>query len=162
MATYGCDVFVLVGDGSYLMMNSELSTSILMGQKLIVVLVDNGGYGCINRLQGGTTAKSFNNLFEHGTRIDGERPFIDFVAHARSLGALSEKVTNIADFGAAVRRAKAADKTSVIVIDADPAISTDEGGHWWDVPVVEQSDSAGAEDRLSAYQEMKRKQKIDG
>lgn len=162
MATYGCDVFVLVGDGSYLMMNSELSTSILMGQKLIVVLVDNGGYGCINRLQGGTTAKSFNNLFEHGTRIDGERPFIDFVAHARSLGALSEKVTNIADFGAAVRRAKAADKTSVIVIDADPAVSTDEGGHWWDVPVVEQSDSAGAEERLTAYQEMKRKQKIDG
>ncbi|WP_262692720.1 3D-(3,5/4)-trihydroxycyclohexane-1,2-dione acylhydrolase (decyclizing) [Kordiimonas aestuarii] len=162
MGTHGCDVFVMVGDGSYLMMNSELSTSILMGQKLIVILVDNGGYGCINRLQGGTTAKSFNNLFEGGTRIDGERPYIDFVAHARSLGALSEKVTGVTELAAAVRRAKAADKTSVIVIEADPAISTDKGGHWWDVPVVEQSDSVGASERLAGYQEMKRKQKIDG
>ncbi|WP_417449806.1 3D-(3,5/4)-trihydroxycyclohexane-1,2-dione acylhydrolase (decyclizing) [Kordiimonas sp.] len=162
MGTHDCDVFVLVGDGSYLMMNSELSTSILMGQKLIVVLVDNGGFGCINRLQAGTTSRPFNNLFDSGTRIDGVRPIIDFVAHARSLGARSEKVNGIGDLASAVRRAKVADKTSVIVIDADPSVSTDEGGHWWDVPVVEQSDSAGADERVSHYNQMKRKQKIDG
>ncbi|WP_420429010.1 3D-(3,5/4)-trihydroxycyclohexane-1,2-dione acylhydrolase (decyclizing) [Kordiimonas sp.] len=162
MATPSSDVFVLVGDGSYLMLNSEISTSVLMGQKLIIMLVDNGGYGCINRLQGGTTGRSFNNLFEHGTRMDGERPLIDFVAHARSMGALAEKVTSLAELATAVRRAKVADKTSVIVMNADPGVSTEEGGHWWDVPVAETSGLAGADDRLTAYQSAKRKQKIDG
>ncbi|MFC3051940.1 3D-(3,5/4)-trihydroxycyclohexane-1,2-dione acylhydrolase (decyclizing) [Kordiimonas pumila] len=162
MATPSSDVFVLVGDGSYLMMNSEISTSVMMGQKLIIILVDNGGFGCINRLQGSTTGTSFNNLFEKGTRIDGERPVIDFVAHARSMGALAEKAETLADLPAAVARAKAAPKTAVIVIDADPAISTEDGGNWWDVPVVEHSDSEGASERLAHYQTQKGKQKIDG
>lgn len=162
LATPGSDVFVMVGDGSYMMMNSELSTSILMGQKLIVILVDNGGFGCINRLQGGTTGTSFNNLFDSGTRTDGERPAIDFVAHARSMGALSEKAADLEGLKAAVRRAKIADRTSVIVVDADPSISTEEGGHWWDVPVAEVSEKADTAARLAAYLAMKRKQKIDG
>lgn len=162
LATPGSDVFVMVGDGSYMMMNSELSTSILMGQKLIVILVDNGGFGCINRLQGGTTGTSFNNLFDSGTRTDGERPAIDFVAHARSMGALSEKAADVEGLKAAVRRAKIADRTSVIVVDADPSISTEEGGHWWDVPVAEVSEKADTAARLAAYLAMKRKQKIDG
>lgn len=162
MATPFSDVFVLVGDGSYLMMNSEISTSILMGQKLIIILVDNGGFGCINRLQGSTTDTSFNNLFTGGTRIDGERPVIDFVAHARSMGALAEKVNEISDFSAAVQRAKSADKTSVIVIDADSSISTEAGGHWWDVPVVEHSETEGNSERYAEYIEQKRKQRVDG
>jgi 3D-(3,5/4)-trihydroxycyclohexane-1,2-dione acylhydrolase (decyclizing) len=162
MATPASDVFVLVGDGSYMMMNSELATSVLMGQKLIVILIDNGGYGCINRLQGGTTGQSFNNLFESGTRTDGERPAIDFVAHARAMGALAEKAENLDSLKEAIRRAKAADKSSVILIDADPSISTEEGGHWWDVPVAEVSEASGADERLKAYQEQTRKQKVDG
>ncbi|SDE46444.1 MULTISPECIES: 3D-(3,5/4)-trihydroxycyclohexane-1,2-dione acylhydrolase (decyclizing) [Kordiimonas] len=162
MATPASDVFVLVGDGSYMMMNSELSTSIMMGQKLIVILVDNGGFGCINRLQGGTTGTSFNNLFDSGTRTDGERPVVDFVAHARSMGAIAEKADGIDALKAAVRRAKIADRTSVIVIDADPSISTEDGGHWWDVPVAEESDMDDAAARHAAYMDMKRKQKIDG
>ena len=75
------DVVVMVGDGSYLMMNSEIATSIAMGLKLTIVLLDNRGFGCINRLQGSCGGESFNNL------LDERAPDIDFVAHARSLGA---------------------------------------------------------------------------
>ncbi len=162
IATTDSDVFVLVGDGSYMMLNSEIATSVLMGQKLIIVLLDNGGFGCINRLQAGTVGTPFNNIFDAGTRIDGERPEIDFVAHARSMGALAEKAGSVEELEAAIGRAKAADRTSVVVIDTDPAISTQEGGHWWDVPVAEQSDKPGSDVRLREYRDMTGKQKVDG
>ncbi len=89
------DVVVLVGDGSYLMMNSEIATSIALGLKLTLVLLDNRGFGCINRLQGACGGEPFNNL------LDDESPAIDFVAHARSLGAHAEKVNGIAALEAA-------------------------------------------------------------
>ena len=84
----------MVGDGSYLMLNSELATSVMMGAKLIVVLLDNRGFGCINRLQQATGGDSFNNLLAE------RRPTIDFVAHARSLGADAEKAANLAELEA--------------------------------------------------------------
>ncbi|MBM3572350.1 MAG: 3D-(3,5/4)-trihydroxycyclohexane-1,2-dione acylhydrolase (decyclizing), partial [Alphaproteobacteria bacterium] len=135
MAAPRCDVYVMVGDGSYLMMNSELATSVMLGHKLIVVLLDNRGFGCINRLQRATGGASFNNLLENC----GAPPDIDFTAHARSLGALAEKVGNISDLTAALARAKTAPRTTVIVIDTDPLASTSVGGAWWDVAVPEVS-----------------------
>jgi 3D-(3,5/4)-trihydroxycyclohexane-1,2-dione acylhydrolase (decyclizing) len=131
------DVVVLVGDGSYLMMNSELATSVMMGKKLTIVLLDNRGYGCINRLQMATGGANFNNLFK-----DAEHevlPEIDFAKHAESMGAVARKVESIADLETALKAAEKDTRTSVIVIDTDPLISTEAGGHWWNVAVPEVS-----------------------
>ena len=128
----------MVGDGSYLMLNSELATSVMMGCKLIVALLDNRGFGCINRLQQATGSPGFNNLLadsRHETL-----PEIDFAAHAASLGALSERVSTLGAFEAAIARARAADRSYVVVIETDPLKTTEAGGWWWDVAVAEVSD----------------------
>lgn len=152
------EVFVLVGDGSYLMMNSEIATSVMMGMKLIIVVLDNGGFGCINRLQQSVGGASFNNLFD-SVRADGEVPAIDFAAHAASLGATAEKVAGIADLEAALERAKAAERTSVIVIEADPVATTADGGAWWDVAVPEVSERPAVRSAREAYATATRKQR---
>jgi 3D-(3,5/4)-trihydroxycyclohexane-1,2-dione acylhydrolase (decyclizing) len=128
-------VIVLVGDGSYLMMNSEIATAVMMGLKLDIVLLDNRGFGCINRLQQAVGDRPFNNLLADVP--DGAAPDIDFALHARSLGAEAEKVGNIAELEAALDRAQRSQRSHVIVIETDPAVATREGGAWWDVPVAE-------------------------
>ncbi|KQW82393.1 3D-(3,5/4)-trihydroxycyclohexane-1,2-dione acylhydrolase (decyclizing) [Brevundimonas sp. Root1279] len=138
MAEPDREVVVMVGDGSYLMLNSELATSVMMGKKLIVTVLDNCGFGCINRLQQATGSPGFNNLLADAAHET--LPEIDFAAHARSLGALAEHVANLGEFEAALARARAADRTSVIVIDTDPLKTTEAGGWWWDVAVPEVSD----------------------
>lgn len=137
MADPSREVIVMVGDGSYLMMNSELATSVMLGHKLTVVLLDNHGYGCINRLQRATGGESFNNLLQHTNHVT--LPDIDFAAHAASLGAQSLKVKSIAELESALKKARSAERSTVIVIDTDPLIATDAGGHWWDVAVPEVS-----------------------
>jgi 3D-(3,5/4)-trihydroxycyclohexane-1,2-dione acylhydrolase (decyclizing) len=137
MADPSREVIVMVGDGSYLMMNSELATSVMLGKKITVVLLDNRGYGCINRLQRATGGESFNNLLQHTNHVT--LPDIDFTAHAASLGAQAMKVKSIAELEDALKKARSADRSTVIVIDTDPLISTDEGGYWWDVAVPEVS-----------------------
>jgi len=131
------EVFVMVGDGSYLMMNSEIATSVMLGIKLTIVVLDNRGFGCINRLQNATGGASFNNLLRD-TRHE-VLPEIDFAAHAGSMGAIARKVAGLAELEAALAEARGHDRTSVIVIDTDPLISTDAGGHWWEVAVPEVS-----------------------
>ncbi len=130
------EVIVLVGDGSYLMLNSEIATSVRLSARLIIVLLDNGGFGCIERLQRSTGNASFNTLRAAGA------PVPDLVAHARSLGALSCAVKSTAELERAVAAARRADRTSVILIETDPAASTTAGGCWWDVPVPEESERA--------------------
>ncbi|MEE1656068.1 3D-(3,5/4)-trihydroxycyclohexane-1,2-dione acylhydrolase (decyclizing) [Microvirga sp. CF3062] len=137
MADPSREVIVMVGDGSYLMMNSELATSVMLGQKLTIVLLDNRGYGCINRLQLATGGESFNNLLQHTNHVT--LPDIDFAAHAASLGAQAVKVKGIGGLEDALRKARSAERSTVIVIDTDPLASTDAGGHWWDVAVPEVS-----------------------
>ena len=137
MALPDRNVIVLVGDGSYLMMNSELATSVMLGRKLTVVVLDNRGYGCINRLQRATGGESFNNLLVD--TLHETLPEIDFAAHARSLGAIAEKVGGIGELEAALVRARDSTRSHVIVIDTDPLTITDAGGHWWDVAVPEVS-----------------------
>ncbi|HYD88822.1 MAG TPA: 3D-(3,5/4)-trihydroxycyclohexane-1,2-dione acylhydrolase (decyclizing) [Vitreimonas sp.] len=145
------DVFVMVGDGSYLMMNSEIATSVMLGRKLIVVVLDNRGFGCINRLQQGTGGQPFNNLLADACHET--LPEIDFAAHAASLGALAEKAADIAELEAALTRAKQADRTSVIVIDTDPVRTTEAGGWWWDVAVPEVSPRAEVRAARGAYEQ---------
>ncbi len=143
-------VIVMVGDGSYLMMNSEIATSVTLGHKLIIVVLDNRGFGCINRLQHATGGAAFNNLFAQTQRT--AIPDIDFKAHAASLGALSTKVSGLAELEEALRHARGAERTSVIVIDTDPSRSTEAGGHWWDVPVPEVSARAEVRAARQAYE----------
>jgi 3D-(3,5/4)-trihydroxycyclohexane-1,2-dione acylhydrolase (decyclizing) len=132
------DVFVMVGDGSYLMLNSELQTSVMLGYKLIVVVLDNRGFGCIDRLQRRCGSASFNNLIEAVDHRVSET-WVDFAAHAASLGALSEHVDGIAALPQALEQAKGNPRTTVLVIKTDPGPSTEAGGAWWDVAVPEAS-----------------------
>ncbi len=97
MARPDREIIVMVGDGSYLMLNNEIATSVMLDKKLIIVLLDNRGYGCINRLQQSCGGKPFNNMLEDCLQFGEGAPDIDFAANAASLGALSEKVANIAE-----------------------------------------------------------------
>ena len=133
------EVIVMVGDGSYLMMNSEIATSVMLGAKLIIVVLDNRGYGCINRLQQACGGAPFNNMFDDCQQGPLGAPAIDFAAHARSLGAQAEHVANVAELEAAMQRARAAERTYLISIDTDAARTTDDGGWWWEVAVPEVS-----------------------
>lgn len=145
------EVVVMVGDGSYLMMNSEIATSVMLGAKLIIVVLDNRGFGCINRLQNATGGASFNNLLRDARHET--LPAIDFAAHAAAMGAIARKVADIAELEAALDEARRHDRTSVVVIDTDPLPSTDAGGHWWDVAVPEVSDRAEVEAARHNYVE---------
>jgi 3D-(3,5/4)-trihydroxycyclohexane-1,2-dione acylhydrolase (decyclizing) len=138
------EVIVLVGDGSYLMLNSEIATSVALGLKLTIVLLDNRGFGCINRLQQSCGGEAYNNLLP-GT------PVIDFVGHARALGAHAVGVAGIADLEQALGKALAGTRTQVIVIETDPAQSTAAGGAWWDVPVPEVSPSESVRRAYADY-----------
>ena len=143
------EVVVLVGDGSYLMLNSELATSIALGLKLVVVVLDNRGYGCIHRLQQACGVAPYGNLLGDATSPDA--PVVDFAAHARALGALAEQVTGIAELRAALLRARTAPRTAVIVIATDPTLSTAAGGQWWDVPVAASSDADAVREARRQY-----------
>jgi 3D-(3,5/4)-trihydroxycyclohexane-1,2-dione acylhydrolase (decyclizing) len=131
------EVVVMVGDGSYMMLNSELATSVMLGLKIIVVLLDNRGFGCINRLQLATGGESFNNLLDTARHV--EPAAIDFAAHAAAMGAIAEKVDGVAGLEEAMARARRSPRSHVIVIDTDPLATTEAGGHWWDVAVPEVS-----------------------
>ncbi len=151
------EVICMMGDGSYLMMNSELATSIMTGQRITVVLLDNRGFGCINRLQRATGGESFNNLLKDAAHV--EMPDIDFAAHAASLGAIALKVDSLSALEDAVRNARSNPRTTVIVIDTDPLESTDAGGSWWEVAVPEVSVRKTVNEARKRYEEALEHQK---
>ncbi|MDE0028132.1 MAG: 3D-(3,5/4)-trihydroxycyclohexane-1,2-dione acylhydrolase (decyclizing) [Deltaproteobacteria bacterium] len=150
MARPNADVVVVVGDGSYMMLNSELATSVMLGLKLTVVVLDNRGFGCINRLQLATGGASFNNLLD--TARHQTPSAIDFAAHAASMGAIATHVDGIESLEAALAEARSAERTSVIVIDTDARAGTQAGGHWWDVAVPEVSDRAEVTAARESYE----------
>ena len=158
MALPDREVVVMVGDGSYLMMNSELATAVMLGRKIILVVLDNRGFACINRLQMATGGANFNNLLDDAAHTVPSQ--IDFTAHARSLGAQSEKVANIGELEEAMTRARASDHCYCIVIDTDPLPTTEAGGNWWDVPVPEVSARAQVEAARKEYDEARRRQRL--
>jgi 3D-(3,5/4)-trihydroxycyclohexane-1,2-dione acylhydrolase (decyclizing) len=133
------EVIAFVGDGSYMMMNSELATSLLLGRKIIVVVLDNLGYGCIQRLQNATGSPSFNNLLDDCIAQGGEPSRIDFAMHARSMGADAVHVKDLAELKSAMVTARAASRTQVLVIDTTHTRTTQEGGCWWEVGIPEVS-----------------------
>ncbi|MBY4891285.1 3D-(3,5/4)-trihydroxycyclohexane-1,2-dione acylhydrolase (decyclizing) [Rhodobacteraceae bacterium N5(2021)] len=141
------DTVVFVGDGSYLLMNSDIYSSVLTQKKLIVLVLDNGGFAVINKLQNNTGNESFNNLIADCPTVP--EPFtVDFEGHARAMGAATETASNPAELAEAFKRAKAGDKTSVIVMKVDPYEGwTTEGHTWWEVGTAEVSDNANVREK---------------
>jgi 3D-(3,5/4)-trihydroxycyclohexane-1,2-dione acylhydrolase (decyclizing) len=150
MAAPDRDVVCMIGDGSYMLANSELATAVMMGIAFTVVLTDNRGYGCINRLQQATGGAPFNNLLDDSYHVNPAN--IDFVAHAAAMGANAVKVADIAGLEAAMAAAKTATLPTVIVIDTDPAPGTGAGGTWWNVAVPEVSSRAEVRDARKQYE----------
>ncbi len=136
MARPDSDVLVFCGDGSYLMMNSDIYSTVFTGHKVIFIICDNGGFAVINRLQVNQGGAEFNNLLRTARHADYLQ--VDFAKHAESMGAISEKVESLADLPAAFARAKAADRSYAIVIDV-AQYEWVGGGAWWEVGVPEVS-----------------------
>jgi 3D-(3,5/4)-trihydroxycyclohexane-1,2-dione acylhydrolase (decyclizing) len=156
MAVPDAEVIVMVGDGSYLMMNSDVYSSVISGHKLIIVVCDNGGYAVIDRLQTFKGVPSFNNLLKdvrHKRLVT-----VDFAKHAESMGAIGEHVRSLGDLEAAIDRAKKADRTSVIVISTDAHTWTP-GDAWWDVGVPEVSTSDKVRAARADHMSQKHKQR---
>ena len=137
MARPEADVICMLGDGSYMMANSELATAVMMGVPFTVVLTDNRGFGCINRLQKSTGGAGFNNLLDDSHHVNPSH--IDFAAHAAAMGAHAVKVSDIAHLEAELHAAKSRAVPVVIVIDTDPWPGTEGGGSWWQVGIPEVS-----------------------
>jgi 3D-(3,5/4)-trihydroxycyclohexane-1,2-dione acylhydrolase (decyclizing) len=150
------DVFVMVGDGSYLMLSNELATSVQEGLKLIVVLLDNHGFGCIHGLAGSCGAHDTFNQFrfrEASTGLlTGDTLPIDFAANAASLGARVACPRSREALAQALEEAQATDRTTVIVVEIDPDASVPAYDAWWDVPVAAISTSEDVQHARARYE----------
>lgn len=146
LAQPGREVICFVGDGSYMLANSELATAVMRRIPFTVVLTDNRGYGCINRLQQVSGGEPFNNMYVDCNVAD--QPAIDYVAHAASMGAHAVKAADIAALESEIAAARGRDIPTVIVIEttAKDGPGFGETGHWWDVAVP----AVGDTDRLRA------------
>ncbi len=144
------EVFALVGDGSYLMLNSEIYSSVLSGKKMVVIVCDNGGFAVIERLQKNQGGNSYNNMLRDSTG-PGSDVRVDFVAHAAALGAHASRAGSIAELEAAVDDARTHDRTSVIVVDVRESDWT-EGGLFWQVGVPEVSELDTVREARTAHQ----------
>ncbi|MEN8840941.1 MAG: 3D-(3,5/4)-trihydroxycyclohexane-1,2-dione acylhydrolase (decyclizing) [Octadecabacter sp.] len=153
------DTIVFTGDGSYMLMNSDIYSSVLTQKKLIILVLDNGGFAVINKLQNNTGNESFNNLIAD-TPTATHQVGVDFEAHAAAMGANAETVSNPAELGEAFKRAKAADRTSVIVMKVDAYEGwTTEGHAWWEVGTPDVSDSAKVRDAHTDWESSRSKQR---
>lgn len=148
---------VMVGDGTYMMMNSDVYSTVLSGHKMILIVCDNGGYAVINRLQNGKGGASFNNLIAD-CKVKAPFP-VDFVKHAESMGALGRKVDSLANLGAALDWAGTTDRTTVISIVSD-AYTWTPGDAWWDVGVPEVSERAEVREAFAAQAQGRGKQRV--
>jgi 3D-(3,5/4)-trihydroxycyclohexane-1,2-dione acylhydrolase (decyclizing) len=153
------DTIVLVGDGSYLILNSDIYSSVLTGKKLIIIVCDNGGFAVINKLQNNTGNVSFNNLIKD-CNIETEPFAVDFAAHARAMGAEAETVESIAALKEAFKRAKANTRTTVISLKVDAYEGwTKEGHTWWECGTPEVSDSPSVREAHRNWEEGRKKQR---
>lgn len=160
MATDGVGTpIVLVGDGSYMMMNSDIYSSVLTGHKMIVVVCDNGGFGVINRLQTNMGVPGFNNLLKDSRVQNKEAPLhVDFVKHAEGMGAVARHCESLADLEAALEWAKTTDRTTVLSIASD-AYKWTPGGADWYVGSPEVSESASVREARAGQAEFRLKQR---
>jgi 3D-(3,5/4)-trihydroxycyclohexane-1,2-dione acylhydrolase (decyclizing) len=156
------EVYVLVGDGSYLMLAQEIVTAVAEGVKLIVVLVDNAGYASIGALSESVGSQRFGTAYRYrGTsgRLDGGPLPVDLAANAASLGANVERAGDLEEFVAALDRAKKADHLTVVHVTTDPLAGGPDGGAWWDVPVAQVSELESTRAARTGYEEAKKAQR---
>jgi 3D-(3,5/4)-trihydroxycyclohexane-1,2-dione acylhydrolase (decyclizing) len=159
MADQSRDVYVMVGDGSYLMLHSELVTSLQEGYKLIIVLVDNSGYQVIRGLQTASGSPSFGNEFRYRNsttgKLDGDYMPIDFAKNAESLGAIAFSAKTAAELEEALAKAKTTDRTTLIHVRVDVDARVPGFDSWWDVPIAEVSAEQGVKEALDRYRDAK-------
>jgi 3D-(3,5/4)-trihydroxycyclohexane-1,2-dione acylhydrolase (decyclizing) len=157
------EVIALVGDGSYLMMHSELVTSLQEGIKITVILVDNGGYQCIHGLQRACGGQSFGNEFRRripgNGRLAGETLEIDYAANARSLGALGMRAESEGELVSALGAAREASRSVLIHVPVEPGAPIPSYA-WWDVPMSEESASASVREARKRYDEARAAQRF--
>jgi 3D-(3,5/4)-trihydroxycyclohexane-1,2-dione acylhydrolase (decyclizing) len=157
MALPGSEVISFVGDGSYLMMNSDLYSTVLNGHKVIFIVCDNGGYAVIRRLQVNQGGRPFNNQLEDCE--PARLTYVDFAMHAAAMGATTETVQQITDLPAALQRARQHDSTYVIVMKTSPNAWT-EGGSFWEVGVPETSHRPEVVAAGEVIREAKKQQRV--
>jgi 3D-(3,5/4)-trihydroxycyclohexane-1,2-dione acylhydrolase (decyclizing) len=158
------DVFVMVGDGSYLMMATELVTAVQEDIKIITVLVQNHGYASIGSLSEFLGSQRFGTQYRYRNpdtgRLDGDKLPVDLAANAASLGVEVIRTTTAGEFAEAVKAAKAADHSIVIYVETDPLIGAPDSESWWDVPVNEVSTLESTQQARKTYDEHKATQKL--
>ena len=150
------EVYVFLGDGTYLMMPTEIVTSVQEGIKIIVVLVDNHGFASIGGLSRSLGQSGFGTSYRFRSKesgqLDGECLTVDFVANARSLGAHAIKAANLAELKEALEKAKTLDRTTVIVVETDPSVGVPGYESWWDVAVAEVSEFESVREARARYE----------
>ena len=164
MAAPEREVFVMAGDGSYLMMSSEITTSLQEGLKLNIVVVDNHGFGSIGGLSKSLGSGGFgtNYRFRDGQtgQLDGDLLPVDFAANARSLGAIANRVETIEELSEALQQSREADRTCVTVIEVDKEVGLPSYESWWDVPVAEVSEVTGVSEARRRYEKARKKERF--
>ncbi len=158
------DVYVMVGDGSYLMMSSEIVTSIQEGMKLIVVVLDNHGFSSIGGLSKSLGTAGFGTCYrarsDGGGGLEGETLQVDFAGNAASMGALAARVSTLEELAAALEKARGADKTTVVVIEVDKEKGVPGYESWWDVPVAETSTTRPVQRARKEHDKARRKERF--
>jgi 3D-(3,5/4)-trihydroxycyclohexane-1,2-dione acylhydrolase (decyclizing) len=163
MAAPEREVYVLVGDGSYLMMSSEIATSIQEGCKLTVVLLDSHGFASIGGLSKSLGSGGFGTEYRYRNkqtgRLDGDVLRVDFVASAAALGANAVRAVTRDDLRRALEEARGADRTTVIVVEVDAEARVPSYDSWWDVPVAEVSTMEPVRQARAEYEQARRKER---
>jgi 3D-(3,5/4)-trihydroxycyclohexane-1,2-dione acylhydrolase (decyclizing) len=158
------EVFVMVGDGSYLMMNSELVTAIQEGIKINVVLIQNHGFQSIGELSESVGSQRFGTAYRYRNpatgKLDGGTLPVDLAANAASLGCDVLRTSTTDEFRAALERARASARTTVVYVETDPLVSSPSSEAWWDVPVAEVSQLASTQHARESYIEHKQHQRL--
>ena len=158
------EVVVMVGDGSYLMMSSELVTAVSEGVKLVVVLVVNHGYASIGNLSESVGVERFGTRYRYrdpgSGLLDGGLLPVDLAANAASLGADVLRTGTVKEFTAALAQARASDRTTVVYVETDPLAAVPSSQSWWDVPVSQTSALESTQKARAAYEAAKRDQRL--
>ncbi len=164
LAEPGREIVVMVGDGSYLMMNSEIVTAVAEGLRFTIVLLDNHGFGCITGLARMVGVPDFGNDLRSRdkatNRLTGPYVPIDFRMHAEAMGALAIDAATADDLRAALATARVADRVTVIVVPIDPEARTPGFEGWWEVPAAEVSAQAGVQAARSTYEDARTRQRL--
>ena len=162
MADPSREVYVFIGDGTYLMMPTEIVTSVQQGIKIIIVLVDNKGFGSIGSLSRSLGMGGFGTTTHTRSasgQLDGELFQVDYAANARSLGAHALQATTLQQFKDALEQAKSFDRTTVIVVETDPDAKVPGYESWWDVAVPEVSTMESVREARRRYEEARKRER---